>query len=452
MSNLLIIDSDEDTRLRHAEILRRNDYCVTEASNGEEALGHAREDHFAAVLLSMNLPGVNWIDVLQQIKETDPSVQVIMSGDRSDIKNIVESMKLGAYDYFIKDSEIGLLVPTVKRAVERFKMEGAIHKKTAFINHFLERKFGKSNAIRYVIDQITPVANSNLNIIIQGEAGSGKNYLARTLHYMSKRAKMPIVPVDLGSVPDSKIETELYGYEKGWTSGAENGRKGLLDLARGGTLVISGLQDMTPFAQDILFRILNEKKFSPIGDQTPSTVDVRFIACAKTDIRRAVHEKKFREDLLFLLGEYIFFLPPLCERREDIQCLTASFLEKASEDLNKQPLEISEDAMNILLRYNWPGNIRELRDTLAHAVLISSDGIIRPSDIVLNRNKRTKVYTAQPAVSLKDMTTMAVRDTEVHAIKQALSQTKGNKTLAAKILKIDYKTLLTKIKDYNLTE
>jgi transcriptional regulator with PAS, ATPase and Fis domain len=314
----------------------------------------------------------------------------------------------------------------------------------------MEHYFGRSAAIRRVVEQVMPVAASDFTVIIQGETGSGKNYFARVLHNMSKRANGPFVSIDMGAIPDSLIESELFGYEKGAFTGAEKSKKGLLELANGGTVLIDELQNMSPLVQAKLLKVTDEKKFYPLGGTSPVEANVRIISCTNADIRKEVNEKKFREDLYFRLGEFIIFLPPLRERREDIALLARQFFTEVAEELNKSIREISDEAMELLVGYEWPGNVRELRNMIRRAVLLSNNGVLKPEHIQFHAGRCAETPVDAPLLPLKELAAIAVREAEQKAVKQAMSQAKGNKTQAARILKVDYKTLLTKLKDYNI--
>jgi|WetSurMetagenome_2_1015567.scaffolds.fasta_scaffold01485_11 DNA-binding NtrC family response regulator len=452
MDKILIVDSDEEVRSMLVNLLHRYNYNTLEAVDEQEALSLLREDGLLAVILDIKLSDSNEFAVLRQMKDINVSLPVIMVTDLGDIQKAIASIKLGAYDYIVKPVKTDRLMIILKRAIEKLKIEGSFSELALAFDSQFAHNFGKSAAIHYVVEQIMPVAASDFMVIIQGEVGSGKNFLARVLHYMSKRARGPFISVDMSSIPDSLVESEMFGFEKGTFAGDGVREKGLLELANGGTMLIDELQNMSLFVQERLLNAVNEKMFFPPGSDCPVSVDVRIISCVNTDIRKAVHENKFREDLYFSLGEFIFFLPPLRERREDISVLARNFFEEFAEELNKPVRKISDEAMNIILRYDWPGNVRELRNTIRRAVSVSIDGIIRSDDVDLNNDKQAEAFFEQPQLSLKEMSAIAVRNTEVKAIRQVLIHTKGNKTLAARLLRIDYKTLLTKIRDYNITE
>jgi DNA-binding NtrC family response regulator len=451
MDKILIVDDDEDVRRTLVDILRRHEYDTIEAADGREGIDLFMKGSLSGVLLDMKLPDLDGLDILQQMKGINASIPVIIVTGYGDIQAAIDSIKLGAYDYIVKPVKIDRLTLTLKRAIEKFKLEGSLKELASVVDSQVEHHFGKSAAIRRVVEQIRPVAASDFTVIIQGETGSGKNYFARVLHNMSKRADGPFVSIDMGAIPDSLVESELFGFEKGAFTGAEKKKKGLLELANGGTVLIDELQNMSPLVQAKLLKVTDEKKFYPLGGTTPIDLDVRIISCTNTDIRKAVSEKKFREDLYFRLGEFIVFLPPLRERSEDIPALARHFFEEVAEELNKHVREISAEAMELIVGYEWPGNVRELRNMIRRAALVSNNGVLRPEDIILNDGRQAESSLETPILPLKELSALAVREAEFKAIRQTMLRTNGNKTLAAKLLKIDYKTLLTKLKDYNIS-
>jgi len=452
MDKILIVDDDEDVRQTLVEILQRHEYDTLEAADGQEALYLFRGNNFSAVLLDMKLPDMDGLEVLKQMKNINSSLPVIIVTGYGAIQAAIDSIKLGAYDYIVKPVKIDRLTVTLKRAIEKFRIEDSFKELVAVVDSQFEHSFGKSPAIRRVCEQVRSVAASDFTVIIQGETGSGKNYFARVLHSMSKRSNGPFVSIDMGAIPDSLVESELFGFEKGAFTGAEKKKIGLLELARGGTVLIDELQNMSPLVQAKLLKVTDEKKFYPLGGTIPVELDVRIISCTNTDIRKAVGEKKFREDLYFRLGEFIIFLPPLRERPEDIPLLARNFFEEVAEELNKRVREISDEAMGLIVKYEWPGNVRELRNMIRRAVLVSNDGVLMPKHIQLNNGSGSEPSADGPLLPLKELAAIAVREVEQKAVRQAMVQARGNKTQAAKLLRVDYKTLLTKLKDYNLSE
>jgi DNA-binding NtrC family response regulator len=452
MDKILIVDDDEDIRETLGEVLERQDYAVVEAADGREALDIFGKGGLSAVLLDMKLPDIDGLEILKQMKCANAAVPVIIITGLGDIQNAIDSIKLGAYDYIVKPAKIDRLTLTLKHAIEKFRIEGSFRELVAAVDTQIGSYFGKSEAIRRVVEQIRPVAASDFTVIIQGETGSGKNYFARVLHNMSKRVNGPFVSIDMGAIPDSLVESELFGYEKGAFTGAEKSKKGLLELANGGTVLIDELQNMSPLVQAKLLKVTDEKKFYPLGSTRSVEADVRIISCTNADIRKEVHEKKFREDLYFRLGEFIIFLPPLRERTEDIAVLARHFFTEVAEELNKPVREISDEAMELFVRYEWPGNVRELRNIIRRAVLLSNDGVLRPEHIQFNDARSSETCSDIPLLPLKEVSALVVREAEQKALRQAMILTKGNKSQAAKLLKVDYKTLLTKLKDYKISE
>jgi DNA-binding NtrC family response regulator len=451
MDRILLVDSDREERLKLAGLLRQYDFAVVEAADGQEALSLFAEIDFAAALLDLTGPDTDGFVMLGQIKRISSSVPIILITGMGDIQNAISAIKLGAYDYFVKPLRLDRLALTLRQAIDRFKLEGAYRRVVSILDAHLAQSFGKSSAMQYVTEQIVPAATGNNMVIIQGESGSGKNFLARLLHNMSDRSERSFVCINLDTIPEPLIGKELFGFGKEAFAGTEQRVKGLLETACGGTLIINELQNMSPLIQEMLLKVINEKKFYPIGSDRPVAADIRFISCVSTDIRKAVSEGRFREDLYFLLGESIIFLPPLRERREDIPLLASRFFMEAAEELNKPVREISKDALDMLLRHDWPGNVRELRDAVRRAVLAADDGIIKAADISLERDNQMGTSAEQPIPPLKELSALAAKEAEAKALKQIMIQTKGNKTLAARLLKVDYKTLLKKIKYHNIT-
>lgn len=451
MKKVLIVDDEADITRFLAEMLHAKNFSPVEASDGEEALRLFRKDAFSAVLLDINLPDINGFEVLQEMKRSSPDVPVIIVTAVEDIQVAVNAIKQGAYEFIVKPTGIDRLLLTLERAMEVSELARNVKQLTSVVDAQFEQQAGKSAAIRAVIQQVRAVAASDFSVIIQGETGSGKNHFARLIHMYSKRSNGPFISIDMGAIPDALAESELFGFEKGAFTGAERKKRGLLELAHGGTVVIDELQNMSPLIQSKLLKITAEKQFYPLGSTKPIETDVRIISCTNTDIHKAVKEKKFREDLYFRLGEFMISLPALRDRAEDIPSLAERFFRESAEELSKQAREISDDAMDWLLTYRWPGNIRELKNVIRRATLLVPDGILRPEHMQVFDGTIAGPAMATPFMSLKEISSLVVRDAESKAIKQALVQTQGNKTQAAKLLKIDYKTLFTKIREYNIS-
>ena len=451
MNKVLIIDDEELIRQLFADILKANGFSTIEASNGQDAIETFRKQRPVAVTLDLKMPYMNGAEIMLELKKIDPDIPVIIVTAFGDIPTAVESIKLGAYDFIVKPPKTDRLVFTLKRAIEKLELERSVKRLNTAVDTSLEWSLGWSEGMKKIIGQVKQVAWSDFSIIIQGETGTGKTFIARTIHNLSKRADKPFITVDISVIPETLVESELFGYEKGAFTGADKKRSGFFEIADGGTILIDEMENMSPYVQSKLLSVAEDKRIYPLGSSRPVDVDVRIIAATNTDIRKNVIEKKFREDLFYRLGEFIITLPALRERVQDIPFLAQKFLSEAGEELNKNMREISDEALNLLLRDPWRGNVRELKNVIRRAVLLSEDSIIRPEHLEFLLQEKANNEGTSPMLPLKEISAIASRAVEAKAIKQALMLTKGNKTKAALTLQIDYKTLLTKIKEYNIT-
>jgi transcriptional regulator with PAS, ATPase and Fis domain len=302
--------------------------------------------------------------------------------------------------------------------------------------------------MKVVIDQIRQVAWSNFSVIVQGETGTGKSVAAEAIHNLSRRADQSFQVVDVGVIPETLIESELFGHEKGAFTGADRKKQGFFEHANRGTIFIDELENIPLSLQGKLLRAVEEKRIYPLGSTKPTDTDVRLIVATNMDLKKLVREKKFREDLFFRLCEFTITLPPLRERVGDIPFLAVKFLVRASAELNKQMYELDENVVDILMRYPWPGNVRELKNVIRRAALLSDNGVIKAEHLELLIEEKVDAKEELPFLPLKELSAMAAKDVEKRAIKRALAMTNGNKSKAASILEVDYKTLLTKIKEY----
>lgn len=448
MKKIYLIDDDRAIRLVLSAILKKSDYLPVEVSNGIEAVKLFKKELPAAVLLDVKMPEMDGIEILRQLKNIDPDVPIIIVTGYADIPTAVKAIKLGAYDFLSKPPHVEKLILTIERAIENYELHKTFINLENTVDNSLEWLFGKSTAIKEVIHQVRQIAPSDFSVIIQGETGTGKSVLAQTIHNLSKRAKGPFQSIDVGVISENLIESELFGHEKGSFTGADRKKIGFFEIASGGTLFIDELENMPLSLQSKLLRAVEEKRIYAVGSTKPVDIDVRIIAATNSDIKQAVRNKQFREDLFFRLSEFIITVPKLKDRSEDIPFLAKKFFTKAAIDLNRQVSEIDDDALSLLQDYTWPGNIRELKNVVRRAVLMSGDGIIKPGDLQFLADERHDSHaTLRP---LREVTAGVIREAEKNAILQALKATNGNKTKAASVLEIDYKTLLTKIKEYEL--
>jgi DNA-binding NtrC family response regulator len=448
MEKVLIADDDGAARSGFVSILRENGFSLIEAPHSRDALEAYEREMPAAALVDLNIPAEGGVAVMRRIKRINPIVPVIMLTEFDDISLAVEAVKLGAYDFIVKPPKVDKLVFTLRRAIEEMDLKRALERLNTAMETSLEWTLGKGQAIKRIIRQMHQVAASDFSIIIQGETGTGKSFIASAIHGLSKRAERPFVTVDMGSIPESLVESELFGHERGAFTGAERKKKGYFEAANEGTILIDELQNMSPYVQSKLLTVVEDKKIYPLGSTRPMEIDVRIIAATNSDIKQSVREKKFREDLFFRLGDFIITLPPLRERVEDIPFLAQKFLRDAASELNKHTMEISPEAVSLLVKNPWSGNVRELKNVMRRAVLLSDGDVIGPEHInfLIEDVSEDKVAL----LPLKEVASKAIRSAEKQAIKQALCLTAGKKSKAASVLQVDYKTLLTKIKHYGI--
>ena len=445
MGKVLIVDDDNDLRAVVGDMLKEEGFEVSEAKDGVTALGAIKKNMPDAVLLDLKMPGLDGIEVMQEIRKIDPWIPVIIMTAHGDIPTAVEAIQKGAYDFTIKPPDFDKLIFALRRAVERRKLESEVKRFSNALDLSLEHMFGSSPAIKKIVDQITQVAGTNLSVIIQGETGTGKTFIANAIHSVSNRARKAFVRVDMGLVPDTLFESELFGYRKGAFTGADRHKAGYFENANSGTIFIDEIENIPLHIQGKLLSVLDEKRIYPLGSTTPVSIDVRVVAATNRDIRQCVMSKSFREDLYYRLGEFVIKVPPLRERSEDIPFFVNKFILDAGTELNRQIREISGDALTLLVNHSWPGNVRELKNVVRKAVLMSVGDVI-DKHVVGPLLTEFQVEEKTSSLSIKD----AVRDVEKRKIKEALRRTNGNKTRSAELLCISYKNLLDKIKIYGL--
>ncbi len=448
MYRILIIDDDPHVRKVLSEILKAKGFSPVEASGGHEALDLVRTIKTDIALLDLQMPGMGGIETLRAIRKIDPTMPIIIVTAHGDVPTAVEAIKLGANDFMLKPPDYSHLIITVNKALEKRELEKKVQQLNTEVEESLEWLLGKSPLIKKVIEKIHQVAWSDFSIIIQGETGTGKSYIASLIHNLSTRKKGPFTTVDMGAIPETLVESELFGFEKGAFTGAEKKKRGLFELARGGTLLIDEVQNMSPFVQSKLLRAVEEKKSYPLGSTEPVDINARIIAATNYDLKKAVAEKLFREDLFFRLGEFMIIIPPLRERKEDIPFLAKRFCNEAATELKKQIRGFSAEAEKLLIQYSWPGNVRELKNVMRRAVLLSEADVIMPERIEFLITAKQIGSEQCPDSDRPDQSLLEI---EKQAIHKTLIFTHGNKKKAAEILKVDYSTIIRKIKQFSIS-
>ncbi len=454
-SKILIVDDEYLIRWSLSENLSKAGYrCVT-AETGEEALDRFRSEAPDLVLLDIKLPGVDGIEVLRRIKEWDREVPVIMITATTQVEVAVQAMKLGAYDYVSKPFDLMEIQTKVDHALENTKLRQEVeYFRSRHAERFgFDRIIGNCPKMKEVIAVARRVARSSTTtVLLMGESGTGKDVLAQAIHYESPRADRPFMPINCTALPDQLLESELMGYEKGAFTDAKRTKKGLFELADGGTIFLDEIGDMKPALQAKLLRFLEDRTFKRIGGKEDIEVDVRIIAATNRDLEKAVEEKAFREDLYYRLSVIPIVLPPLRERREDILPLAYHFLESFNEEFKTSFRGFTAEAEELLQRYSWPGNIRELRNVIERAVILSSGDEIGADNLPwkIKSEHARRAQAGEPGVVVLPDSGIDIEDVERELIVQALEKTGRNQTRAARLLGLTRDALRYRMKKYNL--
>ncbi len=448
---ILITDDDARVRAVLARSLQAYGYRALEAADGSVGLDLFRREQPDAVLLDLRMPGLDGVAVLQEMKRIDDSIPVIINTAHGDIPAAVETIKLGAYDFVCKPPDFEKLMILVQRAVEAHQLARTVRRLSAEVASSIESVLGTSPSIKEVSRQIHKIAHSDLSLVIQGETGTGKSFIARMIHDLSRRSGKPFVMVDVGSIPDTLLESELFGHEKGAFTGADRRKAGYFEAANGGTLFIDELQNISPIMQAKLLAAVEERRVTPLGSTSSTDVDIRIMCASNMDIAGLVRAGRLREDLYYRLGEFFVTLPPLRERRGDILFLAQKFLAEAADDLERKQLSLSDESAEMLCSHAWPGNIRELKNVVRRAVLLADERIIRPEQLqFVQLRAGATAAEGKPALAPPAQASLNLEEQEKQAVIRALSDSHGNKTRAALLLAISYKTLLRKIKKYGI--
>jgi len=460
MKTLLVVDDDAiERKLLQTLLGKVGGYHVVTAEDGASAIAQAAKVSPQTVILDMNLPDMNGLEILQKLKTSHPQVPVIMLTGVTDLQTAVKAIQQGAHNYLNKPFENDQLMIAVQNAVEKNELLAEMKqlRQKAGNSPSLGRILGKSKAVQELIGQIQKVADSQLTVLIQGETGTGKELAARALHEESGRRDHPFVAIDCGAIAENLLESELFGHEKGAFSGADRKKEGQLVLAHGGTLFLDEVGNLPLGLQSKLLRVLQERQVRPVGANNSQSIDVRFIAATNALLEEEAKAGKFRQDLYYRLAEFTIQLPTLKARPGDVLILAKRFREEACVELKRTVSSISKEAAELLSAHDWPGNIRELRNVIRQAVLLTPDFEIHEEQIkhLLKSSKKAERPSLVEVMipdgwSFKKIVSNAVEEAEKQAIHHALRATQGNKTQAAKFLKIDYKTLYLKFKKYGL--
>jgi DNA-binding NtrC family response regulator len=440
--NILVVDDEFSVRDSLCNWFKIEGYRVDTAGNGMEALKKLQEDVWDIVLVDIKMPGMDGMELQRQIKKIDNTMIVIIITAYATVDTAVEAMKEGAYDYLSKPIDPDKLSILVRNAVNQRRLVAEnLQLRQKVVELSLQDEIvGESPQVKKILEMIDTVAQTDATVMIRGESGTGKELVAQAIHGKSNRRYFPIISINCGAFPEGLLESELFGHEKGAFTGAQHKRKGKLEMANGGTLFFDEIGNVTMKMQMDLLRVIETKQFTPLGSNKVVNVDFRVIAATNSDLEKKVTEKDFREDLYYRLNVFSIQIPPLRERTGDIPPIARYFLEKYARSMNKNVTDISPEAMKILVQYDWPGNIRELRNTIERAlVVVGKKNRIEPDDLnLLFLSKGTPTG----GNSLEDIE-------KVH-IRRILEQSDWNISKSAETLKIDRVTLYNKIKKYGL--
>ena len=453
MARILIVEDDRNTLSGLVEILQEEGYEVVGAHSAKKALRCLEKEPFDLLLTDLKMPEINGMELYERSLVLAPELRTIVMTAYSSVKEAVEAMKKGVYEYLTKPLDLDELFVILKKALgeQQLVRENVQLKKQVKSTYSFANIVGKSAAIQHVFDTIVKVAKTQSTILIRGESGTGKELVARAIHYNSPRAEKPLVEISCASFPETLLESELFGYEKGAFTGADNQKKGRFELADSGTIFLDEIGDISESVQVKLLRVLQERQISRLGGTEPISVDVRVIAATNRNLEDALEQGSFREDLFYRLNVIPIFLPALRERKEDIPLLIDHFVKKISL-LNKvPPPAISEKAMQACLLHPWPGNVRELENAMENAIVLGEGQGILPGHLPFGVARRS--YGASSTDFLKNSGPtfkQKVEAAEKFILQAAIGDSGGNKSEAAKKLDISLRTMRYKIKKYAL--
>jgi DNA-binding NtrC family response regulator len=480
MTRVLIVDDDPDSlkALHETITLRMADSTIETATSATDALSHLRAKNYDVIVTDIKMPGSDGLSLLAEIQKRWPETPTIMITGHGDHDLTVSSLRGGAFDFIQKPIDRDYFLESLRRAIRirqsrrqasenhaavkhrNGELEQTLRERThdlqeaaRIIESPLRWLIGRGQKVQNVVQQIRQVAGTPLTVLVQGETGTGKELVARAIHQLSSRSRKPFVAVDCGAIPETLIESELFGHEKGAFTGADRRKEGRFHLANEGSLFLDEIGNLSLSTQAKLLRVMQEREVHPLGSKQPIQVKARLIGASNVQLQEEAQSGRFRLDLYHRLNEFTIQLPPLRER-DDIIDLADEFIAEASMEFGCPAPMISEAAAEVLLRYSWPGNLRELRNVIRRAVVFSSE-VIKATDLSFLKASESRATPSHKQLalvgrSLKEVAYAAAADAEREAIRQALQSSGGNKSKAARELRTDYKTLYLKMKQYGI--
>jgi DNA-binding NtrC family response regulator len=441
--SVLIVDDEASVRSSLFHWFKEDGYNVDVAEDAYAALDKFEQNKWDIMLLDIKMPGMDGLELLEKLKDVSKSIVVIVMTAFASVDTAVKALKGGAFDYIVKPFNPEDLSRLVRNAAKQIELKNENIQLKHKIKQLarMEEIVGKSQQIKRVMESVETVANSDSTVVIRGESGTGKELVARAIHCHSPRRYYPIIAVNCGALAESLLESELFGHEKGAFTGAQSRRKGKFEMADKGTLFLDEIGNVSEKMQMQLLRVLETKQFTRLGGNQVIHVNFRLICATNKNLEKAVEEGSFREDLYYRINVFTIFLPPLRERRSDIPLLSQHFLHKYTASMNKPMQDISQEAMDHLIRHNWPGNVRELENAIERAMVVGKPPLIKPGDLPFQLSQAQK-ESGNGADSLSSI--------EKQHISYVLTKAEWNITRAAALLEIDRVTLYNKIKKYGL--
>jgi two-component system, NtrC family, response regulator AtoC len=451
--HVLVVDDDSDIRGWLAAVLAQDAHVtVTEAASGTEGMARLNQDEFDVAVVDVQMPDLSGLEILKAARAAEIDTEFVVLTGHADVETAVQAMRLGAYDFISKPAKNAELREVVAKAVEKkaLRRENSALKEVVNRRDGMPTLVGRSVEIREVLAVISRVAVSDSPVLVQGESGTGKELIARSIHLQSRRAAKPFVSINCGALPDTLLESELFGHRKGAFSGAIASRIGLFEAANGGTLFLDEIGEMSPAMQVRLLRVLDSGEVRRVGEERVFHVDVRVVAATAKDLSREAGDGRFRWDLFYRVSTIVIPVPPLRRRRDDVPMLVEHFL--GAQPRGGKALRFAQDAMARLVDYGWPGNIRELRNLIERLHILHEGHEVRAADLPgeFGRRPAEAGGAATPARERAEDTMIPLVEVERRHVERVLQATGWNKARAARVLEVDIKTLNKKIRDFKL--
>ena len=442
---ILVIDDDVEMGELLSDVLKGEGWSVVSISDSLEASRILRKEEFDVIITDLKMKGLKGLDLLEEARKVASLTPVIIITAFGTIESAIKAMKMGAYDYVTKPFRTDQIVLTVKKALENrlLKKEVVRLKKEVESRYHFHRLIGKSRSMQKIYDLIERISESSNNVLITGESGTGKELVAKAIHYSGSRKGGPFVAVNCAAIPETLLESELFGYKKGAFTDAKTDKKGLFFEATAGTIFLDEITEMPLVLQVKLLRVIEEREVRPLGGTNPYPIDVRIISSSNRNMKEVIHQGRFREDLYYRLKVIDIELPPLRERREDIPLLVEHFVERFGQEPRKRVSGVSEEALEALISYAWPGNVRELENVIQRAITLCRHEVILPEDLPASLLQESKEDLLDKGIREK----YTMDQLEKEYVRKVLIAVGGNKSKAAQILGFDRKTLYRKLED-----